>query len=709
MEVRSGRRHVCQDAFIGLVCVLAAALLAIAWTQGSSESFVPLGAGVLFIAMLVTERLSVSLPRSGEVAISTIPHMMAILLLPCWLTMSLAGAAMLIDQLFARAPLRRVTFNIASIMVTTGVAAFLARALDLQASTLGRIDDWQQLPAFLLVAATYYLLTSLLVSSIVALSTGTPVHRAFLDNALFSVPAEFAVCGIGGLLALVWVLSPFWTPLVLFPAIISQIAIKYIATANQKSDALRHQARHDVLTGLPNRSMLTERLDVLLNPAVDGLGFSLLLLDLDRFKDVNDTFGHHHGDLLLREVGGRIKALLRPVDLLARQGGDEFALLLPGLDQRAALVVAEAVLRAVELPFSIDEHEFQVGGSIGVAAHPPHGNTAEELLSHADIAMYAAKRDHLGTIVYSPNLDDSEPARVSLYGELRRAIEQDELVLYFQPKLDLQTGLVGCVEALVRWSHPTRGLLPPDQFIPFAERTGLIKPLGLWVLTAAMRQCRAWRDEGLHLAVAVNLTAADLQDEALPNHVALVLADLNLPTSCLCVEITESTFMADQTRAQTVLGALRLMGVRVAIDDFGTGYSSLAYLKHLPADEVKIDRTFIHEIATDRADAAIVRSIIALSHDLGLAVTAEGIEDAQSLERLRQLGCDEVQGYLVSRPLNSAALVAWISRDWHEDFDAPTPTPPTTPTTSRGRDPVAIRRRDWRRPVSGPSSCPTAR
>ena len=650
-------RGLWRDVYIIAVSLAAGALLLACAGRSAPQVSDGWGVLVLGVAMMIAERLAVPLPRSGAVSVATIPHIVAVLLLPPSLSITAAGAAMLVDQLVGRAGLRKTVFNVSSVMLTVGVSAMVADWAGLQPDTLGRPDQWQQVPAFLLVAAVYYAATNLLVSTIVSISSGTPIRRSLFDNATFAVPAELGVCGIGALVALLWVLSPPWILLILFPAVISQVTLMYISSSKRKSEQLHHQAHHDLLTGLPNRSSLMLRLEEML-ARTSANPFALLLLDLDRFKEVNDTFGHQTGDVLLREIGPRLRGVLRASDVLARVGGDEFALLLPETGAAAAVGVAEKLLRALDEPFGVDGYEFQIGGSIGIASFPVDGLSPTDLMRRADVAMYAAKRANLGTAVYATELDVNTPAQITLYGELRRAIEQDELRLHFQPKVDVCTGALSGVEALVRWQHPDRGLILPDQFIPMAERTGLIRPLGNWVLEAALRQSRAWERDGLAIQIAVNLGAYNLDDSNLAQAISGLLERYTVTADRLRVEITETMLMRDPDNARRVLEELRAAGVRVSIDDFGTGYSSLAYLKRLPADELKIDRSFVQHMAEDAGDTAIVRSVIALGHELGLVVTAEGVEDAVSLERLRAFGCDRAQGYYFARPMDADSLRA---------------------------------------------------
>jgi diguanylate cyclase (GGDEF)-like protein len=425
--------------------------------------------------------------------------------------------------------------------------------------------------------------------------------------------------------------------------------------------ALQYQAHHDGLTDLPNRTLLHERLEDGVAAARDaGRPMALLIMDLDRFKEVNDTLGHHAGDALLREVAARLRVARRAGDTVARLGGDEFAILLPNATENAARARATRLLADLAQPFIVEERVLEIGASIGIALYPEHGADAETLLRHADVALYVAKRENRGSILYSPEQDLHSATRLGLTGALRRAIETGELVLHYQPIIEHLTRRVSGVEALVRWQHPLQGLLLPDHFIPLAEETGLIDLLSRWVLDAALQQCCAWRRDGLDLPVSVNLSMRNLQDQRLPESIAPLLTTYGVPPGWLTLEITESAVMADPERALGVLGQLRALGVRVAIDDFGTGYSSLAYLKRLPVDQLKIDRSFTLNVCVDRSDLAIVRSVIELGHQLDLQIVAEGVEDEESWKVLLDLGCDEALGYFFSRPLPAAALVRWL-------------------------------------------------
>ena len=435
---------------------------------------------------------------------------------------------------------------------------------------------------------------------------------------------------------------------------------RIVASASRR---LRRQAREDHLTRLPNRAQLhADGRRMLAAGTRTGRLTALVLIDLDRFKEVNDTLGHDQGDALLREVATRLRTVLRPSDVLARLGGDEFAIIVPDLPHRGATAeLADRIGTALARPFDLCGVGIELGASIGVALHPDHGSDVSTLLQRADVAMYEAKRSRAHIETYDPARDPYSPERLALVSELRRAIERDQLVLHFQPKVAIDSGRVIGVEALVRWEHPARGTIPPSEFVPLAERTGVIGALTRWVLDAALSQCRAWMDDGIDLPVAVNLSGADVLDAGLPDAIAAALDRAGVPGDRLECEISEHTVLADPQRAVESLGRLRAMGVRLSLDDFGQGQSSLSYLGRLPLDEIKIDRAFVMGMCADASDAAIVRATIDLGRGLGLQVVAEGVEDDAALQGLARLRCDVAQGYGLSRPLPAAELERWLA------------------------------------------------
>jgi diguanylate cyclase (GGDEF)-like protein len=425
-----------------------------------------------------------------------------------------------------------------------------------------------------------------------------------------------------------------------------------------------HEAGHDPLTGLLNRAALRDRIRRLASvpQPVDGWWAAMVVLDLDGFKAVNDTLGHPAGDLLLTQVAHTLQASVRPIDEVARLGGDEFGILLTRLpDAAKAEAIAGQLLDHLRAgSYTVHGIELSVDASIGIALIPQHGRDVDLLLQRADVAMYQAKRARAGIAVYDEATDPHDIIELGLLAELRRAIESDELVLHYQPKARLETGDIVGVEALVRWQHPLRGLLSPDAFIPLAENTGLMAPLTEWVLRDAIGQAARWREAGLMLPVAVNLSPRSLLDANLPTTLLRLLGDAGVPADLLELEITETAIMTDPEGAVRMLQHLQVMGIRVSIDDFGTGYTSLSYLKQLPVHTLKIDRVFVSDILENTKDRAITESIIALAHKLGLSVLAEGIESEDVWQRLRSLHCDEGQGYHLGRPMPSADLSRWI-------------------------------------------------
>ncbi len=429
----------------------------------------------------------------------------------------------------------------------------------------------------------------------------------------------------------------------------------------EREEQVHRLAYWDPLTGLPNREQFSQRLQERL--LASKAPCAVLMLDLDRFKHVNDVLGHRVGDQLLCAVAARLSELqLTPQSMLARLGGDEFALLLEGADEEAALAMAQRIQRDFEQSLRIGDQTIDLGAGIGIVLYPSQAQEASALLSRAEMAMYAAKQRQSGSQLYSPSLDAGSQESLSLLGELRRAVEGGQLRLFLQPKVDLRSGRIVSAEALVRWEHPQRGLVPPMQFIPFAEQTGFIRQLSAWVVAASARAWRQAHDRGQVLRISVNLSTRDLMDQDLPLKIRAAIDAEGAPPSALCLEITESAIMDDPARALSTLEQLSAMGFKLSIDDFGTGYSSLAYLKRLPVDELKIDKSFVMAMERDQDDAKIVRSTIELAHNLGLSVVAEGLETLQAWQLLARLGCDEGQGYLIAKPMPQDDLLPWLQQ-----------------------------------------------
>jgi diguanylate cyclase len=434
----------------------------------------------------------------------------------------------------------------------------------------------------------------------------------------------------------------------------------------RRENEIKRLAYWDLLTALPNRSQFT----FLLKQAIEQHKHAdqnapenscyVVMLDLDRFKQVNDIMGHSFGDLMLKRVADLLCEAL-PGTHLARLGGDEFALLLPDSDRESAQNIAKTILRLLELPITIEDQAIDLGAGIGIAGYPADGDNAEILLSRAEVAMYAAKRN-LGSnfTMYSPEIDHGSQQNLSLISELRSAIRENQLRLYLQPKFDLQEMKVTGAEALIRWVHPVRGFLVPDRFILFAEQTGVIRLLTKWVLEKSVEFCHALSVQDIALTISVNVSSHDLLDPELPNKFAEILDRYDVQASSICLEITESAIMSDPLRAQNTLERLSAMGANLSIDDFGTGYSSLAYLKRLPVQELKIDKSFVHQINHDDDDRIIVKSTIDLGHNMGKRVVAEGVETPEAMQLLKEMQCDEVQGNYITEPIPAGQFVTWF-------------------------------------------------
>ena len=434
-----------------------------------------------------------------------------------------------------------------------------------------------------------------------------------------------------------------------------------ISAQRAQKDALEYQSLHDPLTGLPNRMLFNDRLrQAIVVGHREREPLVLLIMDMDRFKEVNDTLGHQVGDLLLQQVALRLAATLRQSDTVARLGGDEFAVLpAGGTDLEGGSHTAKKILRALEHPFVVDGRNIDVGASIGIAQCPEHGEEADTLMRHADVAMYVAKRTKRGYAVYAPQLDEHTAAHLALIGELRHAIGHNELVLHYQPTVALKSGRTIGVEALVRWQHPTQGLIPPDQFIPAAEETELVQPLAQWVLNHGLSQLRSWNDSGLDVELAVNLSAWNLRDPDFPELASGLLENWGVDPNRLTLEITESGIMAPSSIHEAI-SQLSTLGVGLSIDDFGTGYSSLARLKRLPVNEIKVDKSFIIGMIADGMSVSIVRSVIELGHNMGLRVVAEGVENRETMDKLVTLGCDLAQGHYLCPPMPATELTRWF-------------------------------------------------
>jgi diguanylate cyclase (GGDEF)-like protein len=482
-----------------------------------------------------------------------------------------------------------------------------------------------------------------------------PLLSAQLFSALLLAAAVYLVQATGmtgiGILALV--------------LLIFQYLIRELLRSQQRADELRRKATTDELTGLSNREHFSATVEKRIAAAREsGDSFAVMLLDLDRFKEINDTLGHHYGDVILRDLGPRLADRVGPDGLVARLGGDEFAVLPDSgsTDPKDLEKTASKLLECVRQPIAVDELTLGIGASIGISRFPEDGEDVHDMLRRADVAMYSAKEDHSGCRLYESALDRYSLRRFTVLNDFRRALDEEQFVLHYQPVVEIDGSAVRGAEALIRWEHPELGLVPPNDFIPIAEQSGLIGPLTHYVLERAVAECTRWRASGRELTVSVNLSVRDLMDLDLPGRLSSILTAHDLCPSALHLEITESMIMSDPDRALDTVTRLRNLGVEISVDDFGTGYSSLSNLKRLPINELKIDRSFISSLTHDESDLIIVGSTINLGHDLGLNVVAEGVEDEITLKRLEHLSCDLAQGYYFGRPLPSKEFVTLVDR-----------------------------------------------
>ena len=589
---------------------------------------------------------------SEELSISTAFGLVLMLVSSIGIAIGAQVIAVLLDGIVRRRKISAMVLSVARYTVAFGGAQVVYAALRGEAllDNNAAFSSQDVLPA-LAAAATLLVLNMTLVSAAVAFRSGDSVREHLRENLHFMISGS-VLATLAPVVAAVMTFSVWLVPLLLLPILAVQ------RTAGLFLERER-QAMHDPLTGLPNRAQLRTRVEALCSNPRANPKVAVMIVDLDHFKEINDTLGHHVGDALIKAVGERLSTLVREADTVARLGGDEFALVATGADEAAACELAARIGRSLRDPFLVAGISLDVNASIGIALAPLHGEDSETLLRRADVALYTAKESRGCYALYSPDSDLHTPQRLALLGDLRRGIDNDELTLHYQPQCDVRTGQVVGVEALVRWQHPELGLLTPDQFISTAENTGLIEPLTMRVLEIAIDQLARWLKDGFALRMAVNLSVRHLTNLELPGQVAEILRRHGVPPTALTLEVTESTIMADPSRAIAVLGKLREYGVRLAIDDFGTGYSSLSYLRRLDVDELKIDRSFVSKMGGANGDAVIVRSTIELGHNLGLRVVAEGVESAEVWRQLLPLGCDLVQGFYLGAPMTGGQFEQW--------------------------------------------------
>ena len=601
--------------------------------------------------------------EEGEITVSTIFTFAMLLHFGTGPALLTQAAASLLADLRAGKPPWKALFNAAQISIALGACGVVIGTLTSGSYEAGvAAFSSADLPGILLAAGTLFIVNNLLCRVAIALSQGAPLIRFLLADLGYHA---WTNCVLLALSPVVMVAAD--RSLLLVPFLAIPMAIIWsIATMYAEKDYKAYQALHDDLTGLPNRSLFYDRLELaLLEAKRKSTKVGIMLLDLDRFKEVNDSLGHHIGDVLLRQIGPRVKGVLREVDTFARLGGDEFIVLLPDVgNTEYAVEVAERVLAAIEIPFVLDEVSdgltIDVEASLGLALYPEHGVDVDTLLQRADVAMYVAKEAHTGREVYAEDRNRNSARRLTLLGELRRAVDREELELFYQPKVDLARGQVAGVEALLRWDHPGLGKVEPGEFIVAAEQTGLMRSLTRFALERALQQWQVWSAQDLVVKIAVNLSRRSLLDPNFVEDATEILAKCRVSHENLLLEITESSIMADPVRAAEVCHRLNDLGIGLSLDDFGAGYSSLGYLKRLPVQEIKIDKSFILGMTEDENDEVIVRSTIDLARNLGLRVVAEGVETREVWDSLQTLGCDLAQGFFLGRPMPGGEFPEWL-------------------------------------------------
>ncbi len=568
----------------------------------------------------------------------------------------LQAVAILLSEMLQRKDVWKLVFNVGQYVIST-TAAWAVMVLggmhpSLEHPTTGlSVAD----VGWMALSWVVYHLINLSIVAGLAGSTGQTWWESFTEDFWYYTFSTLAVLAVSPFVVAMLLTNRWLVPLLLLPL----VAVYKTASISRSRE---RQSLHDALTDLPNRVLLQQRVTAALDEVHrDGTGLAFFLLDLDRFKEVNDTLGHPAGDALLEVVARRLSAAVRPGDTVARLGGDEFAVLLPEIEHpNDAIEVAGRIKMALAEPFRLEGVTMDVDVSIGIALCPQHGEDVEVLMRHADVAMYVAKDEQTGIEVYDVARDPNSPARLGTVTALREALDLGQLELHYQPKVSLDDGTVVGVEALVRWQHPVRGLVPPDEFVPLAERTGLVHRLTAFVLREALDQVAEWWATGIQIPVAVNVSMRDLQETDLAGLVAAELDAHHLPPTALVLEVTESVLAQDPGRAVSTLRELADLGVSSSLDDFGTGYSSLLLLERLPVAEVKIDRTFVRRLDEADGDPAMVRSIIGFAHGLGLSVVAEGVESSSAWKLLRDMDCDVAQGYRVARPMSTARATQWL-------------------------------------------------
>jgi diguanylate cyclase (GGDEF)-like protein len=593
--------------------------------------------------------------RAGdEISISTTIALAMSYVVPIGIPMAAQAMALLADEARQRRDWTRLVFNVSQYSIAL-LASRVTYAL-FTGQPVFSLPPWQftssSIWPALVTSVVFFVINNALTDVAVALKLRRSITKHTIADIGAQVPTSGVLLGLAPVVAEAVQWSVWTLPLLLLP-------LAAVHRSARLAFEREHDALHDSLTGLPNRSLFNTRLTRACSD-LDRNPVAVLLLDLDHFKEINDTLGHHVGDLVIVEVAHRLRAALRESDVVARLGGDEFAILAPNVASHDETVeLAARLTGALTSSFVIDGVRLDVQTSIGFALAPADGREATQLMRRADVALYRAKETRGASIAYDETRDEHSLAKLTLLAELRQGLDTGDVHLLYQPKVSCQTGGIIGVEALVRWRHPERGLLGPNEFVSIAENTGLIDVMTLVLLESSLAQLAAWHGEGWRLELALNLSPRTLLNPQLVALVGEALLRHGVAPTWLTLEVTETTIMSDVERSISAIAALRRMGVRVSIDDFGTGYSSLAYLKTLEIDEIKIDKGFLHGI-TRVEDAVIARSTVELGHALGLTVVAEGVETQEQHDVVQALGCDVLQGYFISPPITSAGLLAWL-------------------------------------------------
>jgi diguanylate cyclase (GGDEF)-like protein len=645
------------NAYVATVCLAGAA--ALVWVSTEHRVGSALRGPtywVLLAFIFLGEVRPIRLLRGtsgGEITIST-PFLFALLMkFGLAATMWGVAAACFAADVTHRKPVIRALFNAAQYTLSIAAAGLTIQLLSggrelMEEPQLALAD----LGILLAGGAVFFVLNVALPSTALALHQGVAPLRLMRRDLAY----QLATAGVLIAASPVTVVTSHHSLLLLPTLLLPAVAVYWSSRVSLQNE---HQSLHDSLTGLPNRVLLHNRI----SEAMAGADLvSVMLLDLDHFKEVNDTLGHRTGDRLLVQVGHRLTEVIGSQGLVARLGGDEFALVMTHPTDRDEVArTARTVIERLQAPFEVDDYVLSVEASVGVALYPDHGRDFDTLLRCADVAMYNAKSARLGSQLYEPGNDRNSAERLALIGEIRRAIDCHELVLHYQPKIDVHLDRVVGGEALVRWMHPERGMLPPGEFVPHIERTVHVSAFTMYVIEKAARQFKTWAAEGVHVPIAVNVPVTCLHDATFPARVHALLTSLEVPAEAIEFEITETTIMADPVRAMAVLEELESMGITLSVDDFGTGYSSLTYLKQMPVRTIKIDKSFVTHIATDAEDRTIANSTVTLAHSLGLVTVAEGVEDAAALQVLRDIGCEQAQGYHIARPMPPEDFYRWVA------------------------------------------------